>query len=386
MDLSLRFSGDDRRRSGFPQYSMDFFAGQPPEGHLRRKNSRSPKAGLHFCRNAIHYRKTSGRSFMRFTVIAAVLLPAVVFAAEPSAPSAVRAETDAVAASVNGEPISVRDLLETTARQEEIIHRTLPKEERYQAVLKLRREALDRAIDRMLLLDAYRQQEFKIPEQYVESALDEIALNQGIRSRREFYARLRAQKTTPEKLRKWVREQLIVQAMTARRVQLKDPVTPKEVRAYFDAHASELGQAEQWELAMIALPADSPVRKLPGGLDKFAQGLREDPSRFAAAAALYSAGPNAADGGSLGVIPRAAVRPEFAAACRDAKPGEVRGPVAADGVDYMLKVLRIVPAEPADFAKLEPELRKKLEAENKQRIMAEYCRELRDKALIRIYQ
>lgn len=324
---------------------------------------------------------------MRFTgMILVSLLAAAVYAAEPPASPAGRVETDAVAASVNGEPISVRDLFEKTARQEEIIRRTVPEKERYQAILKLRQETLEREIDRKLLLDEYNRQKFDIPEQYVESALDEIALQQGIRSRREFYAKLREQKTSPEKLRQWVREQLIVQAMTARRIQLKGQVTPQEIRKYFDAHAAEFGRQEQWELAMIALPADSPVRKADGGLAKFAEQLKGDPSRFAAAAALYSSGPNAADGGSLGLIPKSAVRPEFAEACRNAKPGEVCGPVAADGVDYLLKVLRIVPAEAADFAKVEPGLRKKLEAEHKERIMAEYYRELREKALIRIYQ
>ena len=322
---------------------------------------------------------------MRFACLACLVLAGSSALADGSSVPA-RSETDAVAASVNGEPISVRELREETARQEEIIIRTRPKSEHYQAILKLRRASLDRAIDRKLLLDAYRRQSFTIPEQYIESALDDIALAQGIRSRREFYAKLREQNTTPEELRKWIREQLIIQAMTARRVQLKGALPPKAVREYFDAHAAEFGKPEQWELALIALAADSPVRKRSGGVDGFAKQLKGAPERFAEFAALYSSGPNAANGGSLGLIPRPALRPEFAAACTDAKPGDIRGPVGADGGDYFLKVLRIVPGEAADFAKIEPELRKKLEKEHQERIMAEYCRELRENALIRIYQ
>lgn len=295
-------------------------------------------------------------------------------------------ETDAIAASVNGDPISVRDLLAETARQESVIRATLPKPEQYHAILKLRQEALERAIDRKLLLDAYRQQEFKIPEQYIESSMDEIALSQAIRSRREFYAKLREQNTTPEKMRKLVREQLILQAMTARRIQIKGQVTPKEIREYFEAHRRELGKPETWELAMIAIPADSPAHKAPGGVPAIAEALKKNPAAFAAIAAQYSTGPNAVNGGSLGWIPLLSMRPEFLDACKDAKPGEPVGPFKADNMDYFLKILQIKPAEEADFAQLEPALRKKLEAQRAKEIMAEYFQELRRNAVIRIYQ
>lgn len=295
-------------------------------------------------------------------------------------------QTDSVAASVNGEPISVRDLLKETARQEEIIYTTLPKKEQYNAILKLRKEALDRAIDRKLLLDAYKQQTFKIPEQYIESAMDEIALSQAIRSRREFYAKLRAQNTTPEEVRRMIREQLIIQAMTARRIQIKGQVTPREIREYFLAHRHELDKPAQWHLAMIAIPADSPARKKAGGLAEVARELKKNPAGFASAAAIYSTGPNAADGGSLGWIPLPSLRPEFAEACKDASPGEVIGPVKAGEMDYFLQIREIREAKKADFAEHEPALRKKLEEQRAAEIMAEYYKELRSNAVIRIYQ
>ncbi len=320
---------------------------------------------------------------MRFSFYIVPFLAAVLLSANAAHAAD---QTDSIAASVNGEPISVRDLQAETARQEAVIHATLPEKERYEAILKLRKETLERAIDRKLLLDAYKQQPFKIPEQYVESAMDDIALSQAIRSRREFYAKLRAQNTTPAELRKMVREQLIIQAMTARRIQLKGQVTPKEVREYFLANRQDLSKPEEWELAMIAIPADSPARKTAGGLKEIADTLKKDPARFAAFAARYSAGPNAAGGGSLGLIPLTSMRPEFLEATQDAKPGQIFGPINVDNTDYFLKVLQIKPAEDADFEKLEPELRKKLETQRRKTIMDDYCRELRQNAVIRIYQ
>lgn len=295
-------------------------------------------------------------------------------------------QTDSVAASVNGDPISVRDILAETARQEAILRTTIPKPEQYDAILKLRKEALDKAINRKLLLDAYKQQSFKIPPQYIESALDEIALSQAIRSRREFYAKLREQNTTPEELRKMVREQLIIQAMTARRIQIKGQVTPREIREYFDANKHKLDTPEEWDLAMIIIPADSPVRKTAGGIREMADVLKKNPDRFASFAEMYSSGPNAGNGGSLGWIPLPSLRPEFAEACQDVKAGDVVGPLMIDNADYFLKVLRVKPARNADFAQLEPELRKKLETERAKKIMAEYYDELRKNAVIRIYQ
>ncbi len=317
-----------------------------------------------------------------FTTCLAACLP-LLTTAEDRIPTE---QTDSVAASVNGEPISVRDLLAETARQEAVIRATLPKQEQYDAILKLRKETLNRAIDRKLLLDAYKQQSFKIPQQYIESALDEIALSQAIRSRREFYAKLREQHTTPEEMRKLVREQLIIQAMTARRIQIKGQVTPKEIREYFDAHQYELDKPEEWELAMIAIPADSPAHKTAGGVKEIAEILKADPGRFASYAEMYSTGPNAGSGGSLGWIPLPSLRPEFAEACQNIQPEQVVGPLKVDNMVYFLKLLRTKPAESADFEKLEPVLRKKLEAERAKKIMEEYYDELRQNAVIRIYQ
>ena len=307
----------------------------------------------------------------------------ILHAAEKTVPAE---QMDSIAASVNGEPISVRDLLAETARQEAVLRTTLPRQEQYDAILKLRKEALNRAIDRKLLLDAYKQETFKIPLQYIESAMDEIALSQAIRSRREFYAKLREQHTTPEEMRKLIREQLIIQAMTARRIQIKGQVTPKEIREYFDAHKQELDKPEELELAIIAIPADSPAHKTAGGIKEIAAVLQTDPARFASYAELYSAGPGAGNGGSLGWIPRPSLRPEFAEACHNLQPGQTTGPLKIDKMDYFLKVLRIKPAENADFEKQEPMLRKKLEAERSKKIMEEYCDELRKNAVIKIYQ
>lgn len=321
--------------------------------------------------------------YIKFFILLCFMTSALLNAAENTIPVE---QTDSVAASVNGEPISVRDLLAETARQEGVIRATTPKDDQYEAILKLRKEALEKIINRKLLLDAYKQQPFPIPQQYIESAMDEIALSQAIRSRREFYAKLRKQNTTPEELRKLIQEQLILQAMTARRIQIRGQVTPREVREYFDTHKHELDTPEEWEIAVLSISADSPVHKIPGGVEKLAEILRKNPDRFADFAGLYSAGPNAENGGSLGWIPLPALRVEFADVCQDVKHGQIAGPLKLDNKDYLLKVLRVKPSVSADFARLEPELRKKLEAERKKQIMDEYYQELRRNAVIRIYQ
>ena len=79
------------------------------------------------------------------------------------------------------------------------------------------------------------------------------------------------------------------------------------------------------------------------------------------------------------------MRPEFAAALKDAVPGQVVGPVATGEGDYFLRLLRIVPAAEADFLKLEPEIRAKLEDVERQKAVKSYCDRLREEAVIRIY-
>ena len=295
----------------------------------------------------------------------------------------VTAEMDSIVASVNGSPISLSDILPESRTEELGLYAAYSGDELYRAVQAVRRKVLDEQINRKLIVADYEKDPFDIPEQYLESAMDMMAVGSGIRSRSEFARHIRAAGLDMDRLRQQVRERLIVQAMLARRRQVAIHVTPQEVFQYFEKNQEMFSRPEQWELGMILISRDAANREET--LKHLETELRETPDSFAKLAGTHSSGPNAANGGVLGLLEKKRLRSEFAAALKDAVPGQVVGPVSTGEGDYFLRILRIVPAQEADFLKLEPEIRAKLEDVERQKAVKSYCDRLREEAVIRIY-
>lgn len=305
--------------------------------------------------------------------------------AESAAPENMATGMDSIVASVDGVPISLGDILPACREQEIPLYASRGGQELYDAIREVRRKALDELIDRKLILaDFERTEPFKIPPQIVESYLDDLALNAGIRSRSQFAAKVRESGMTIEELRKQAREQLIIQAMRSRRSYIHVNVTPREVHDYFVAHPEQFGTPEAWSLSMILIAKDAADRDaiLKEIAGRLAGGGASD---FAEMASAYSSGPNAATGGALGAIERTSLRHEFAEAIKEPKVGAFYGPVKADEGDYFLMISEIRPAVMPDFRAMAPRIRERLEQERRSAALREYTRQLRSQALIHYY-
>lgn len=294
---------------------------------------------------------------------------------------------DSVVASVNGEPISLSDILPLSRSREFQLYAVHSGDALFAAVKAERKRVLEELIDRKLLVAAYRSDPFPIPPQYLESYLDDLADSMGVRSRREFAEMLRAAGQSLEEMRREAGERLIVQAMTSRRNQIAVNVTPKEVYEYFERNLSEFSRPERWRLWMIFIGREEPDRAL--ALAETVGALAVDPARFEELAKKRAGTAAAGEGGTpgdLGLIESGRIRPEFAAALTAAPaPGKVYGPVTTPEGDYFLRVTEIVAAETVDFRAAAPEIRARLEAGEREKSLRQYLDDLRTKAIVRYY-
>ncbi|MBQ4107070.1 MAG: peptidyl-prolyl cis-trans isomerase [Lentisphaeria bacterium] len=297
------------------------------------------------------------------------LLPTL-FLSVPLAVSAVAAEEEnSVIASINGHPVILSEVLEMTAEQERLIQPLYQGAERYERVLKLRREALDRLIDRKLLAAAYQQADFRLPPQELERSLDELSAGAGVRTRREFAAKLQAEGMSFEAFREKVHEQLMAQVMLFRQYKIRVYVSPRDVRDYYNAHPEEFGEPERWQLTMLDLPEDAATRQ------SILTELQKNPAAFATFA--KTAAPR--------TVRKSGLRPEWIAAAGDAPaPGRICGPLEIGGRYCCFRLEKILPAETTPFAEVEPAIREKLEMESRRAAAGEYLQELRDNAIIRL--
>ncbi len=285
-------------------------------------------------------------------------------------------EMNFVLASVNGEAITLGDVVRESRRQEE----RLPQKDMETAVWTLRRQILDEQIDRKLILQAYQAAPFEIPVQYVESLLDQVATDSGVRSRSELDTRLRQGGTSMEELRARALETIIQQSMLARQARLDVNVTPRELFDYYSAHPEEFMRPERMRLALFLLKPDAPepVRRA-------ADGLKEHPARFAELARLYSAGPAREKGGDIGEIVRGQLRSEFATALTEPVAGRVYGPVATPEGVYYLHLTAYSPRFLPEFRDIAADLRDKTEAQKRKESKDAYIKKLREQAVVRYF-
>jgi len=324
---------------------------------------------------------------MRRFFLTAMMLPTLALAAtgaepEPKSPPP---EMNSVLASVNGVPVSLVDVLGTTRDSEYRAFAVFSGPRLEEEIRSIRRKAVDEKIDKMLVLEEYRGQENPppIPAQAIEEELDRIAERMGVRSRSEFVRKLRNSGTDIDKLRKEIEEYLIFHMMVYDRIRIESNITPKEVYEYYQAHREEFVRPETIQLAMIMLKISDP--ELEEKSAAIARELAASPDAFAELARKYSVGPDSENGGDLGKIERKRLRTEFAAAMPVLEAGRVYGPIrTAEGVSF-LRILSHTPEEKGDFGSLSPEIRRKIDLEEREKIRNTYMEKLRAQAIIRYF-
>ena len=326
------------------------------------------------------------RELRTIVAVLSLCVGAVVVTAAPDGAGMVRTpdRLNAVLATVNGEPISLGDVLPLTQAREYQAAAAYSGEALEKAICKLRLEAVDDLIDQKLIVADYATKSFVIPERDVDAALDEASIQMGCRSRGELAKKLRAGGSSLEEFRQRVREQLIVQLMLHREYLASNFITPEDMHRYYQEHREEFSRQERIELAMLQLSSERP--DLENLVREISEKLAADPGAFADLVLRFSSGPGRGDGGNLGSIERRRLRPEFAAALgKDPKAGVIYGPLrTADGV-FWLKVISCQSGETIPFERSGAEIRRRLEIELRRKCRARYCARLRKNAIIRYF-
>ena len=289
-----------------------------------------------------------------------------------------QAQVDAVLATVNGEAIILSEVVEMTRREEMRAMATLPPEKLAEKVLEIRRKCVDEIIKQKLILADYKETKpGEIPDQYVENAIDDLIVNTGCTTRREFEVLLKKSGETMGQIRDRLRDQLAVAMMIARVNAIEVNVTPQELYDYYEEHVAEFNRPAATRLQVLIVPAekntDRERAELAKALDRGAD--------FAALCTLYGKGTT-----DSGFIPDIALRPEFAAILgSNPQPGQIYGPAELDGGLCYLKVLECRPEETVMFSEVGPELRKRLEEQQRNEAIDRYVQKLREKASIEFF-
>jgi hypothetical protein len=327
--------------------------------------------------------------FLTFALCAFVSLSAP--AADPiSAPSPM-ADTriDSVLVSVNGEPITLLDVILETGSREREFAGIFSGERLKSETRELRRETVDQIVFRKLVYEKYKANPFDIPRQEIENLLDEFVRTTGAESRASLEKSLEPFGITPERLREQALERIAVEVMLMRECDHHVYVTPKEVYEDYKAHPEKWTIPEKitLQLLQINVTAGSAGGDPEAAVKAIRKELDEDPSQknFTRLVLEKSDGATASTGGVTEGVELDKLRPEFIEAIKGRKSGDIVGPIEAPEAYFFIRVVGTEPARLVPFSQANREVRDALYQERVAEKRKEYFAQIRKNAAVRYF-
>ncbi|MFA4944713.1 MAG: peptidylprolyl isomerase [Lentisphaeria bacterium] len=296
--------------------------------------------------------------------------------------------TNAIVAAVNDELITLQDV-DAQIRPQTIreLARQYQGEALERQLQELRRKVVRTLVENELLYADFKAKGYKVPQELVQRRLDSILVAEAGGNREQFEKSLFERGQTfpefEEKVRKLVAVDLLVDELIRRPVR----ISPKEVQAYYDAHATEFAKPRRLRLAMLFLKTDGKHAGDLAAIRAQIGKLLAEKADFAWLVKQFSEGPNPEAGGDLGWVTPGDLQPEMAAAVASLAQGQVSGPVQGkDGIAF----LKVVEQEAAAAATLTPELAQRIEnrlkLEQEKRRFEEYLGQIRPDHRVQIFE
>ncbi len=294
---------------------------------------------------------------------------------------------EGVAAYVNDSLITVGEIKEMMApalAEMEPARKDSEWQSRYRELYK---EALEDLIATRLILGAY-EADTKINkaavEKHVEARVSEFIQERFDGDRQEFLKALQAERLTLEEWRLRLRDRIIVGLMRSREVDSRIVVSPREVRAAYEAGRDRYQRPERVKLRAILVRGgtNGTDRAARETLAKSVAGKLQAGEDFGDCARRFSEDPSAAKGGDWGWVAVPDLRPELARAIAALGPGQSGGVVEMDGDFYLLRIEEREKAGVVPFEDVRSNIEKDLRRKESRRLFQSWLQVLRKDAHI----
>jgi peptidyl-prolyl cis-trans isomerase SurA len=294
---------------------------------------------------------------------------------------------DSILASVNGEPISLLDVIIESGREEKRLIAVFSGEELYKETKKLRKSIIDSIIARKLIYADYLKNPFEIPDQYTEDTMDMLAADFGDGSRKALRKKAKELGTSLSELKKKAKEKVIVEIMVSEYCHSYVNVTPKEIYDYYTTNKKEFSKEPRVHLQLLMLSFDGRYKT---NLDEKIEEIEKESASgneniFKTLVVMNSEGPESENGGDLGWIEESKLRPEFAKALKGVSVGKITAPIKMSEGIYFLRLAGKKDQEVRKFSEVEQDIKEKIKKQRYLDVYKKYIDRLKKDAVIRYY-
>ncbi|MBR2904630.1 MAG: peptidylprolyl isomerase [Lentisphaeria bacterium] len=298
-------------------------------------------------------------------------------------------QEDSVLVSVNGQPVTLLDVLMETNAAEVRLAGMYSGERLYSEVEKLRRQVVEEIIIRKLVYEEYKRRPFPIDRQYIDRLTDQLAVTMGGGTRLGLEKKARQMGISLDILRDKLKEKIAVDVLIMDACDRPVFITPREVYEYYKNNPKDWTEPKKYSLALLLIAkkgnksADDPVKVCEKLKKEIAQIKKSED--FASLVRTYSDAPGAEQGGNMGDVDEDKLRPEFSAVLNKAVVGDMPGPIETPEGYYFIRVEKIVPEKKIPYEKVSEKIRGHLENAERIKIRRSYGERLKAGAVIKYY-
>ncbi|HEX9051869.1 MAG TPA: peptidylprolyl isomerase [Anaeromyxobacter sp.] len=318
-------------------------------------------------------------------MIPSTLLSVALALTAGAAPAPPRQVVDRVAATINGEVVTLSDLEERAGADWRRVEQMDPGQARDEARAATLRRAFDTIVAERLLADEAKTLQVEVTDAQVDAAIgdiksrnhfDDAQLDRALAEQGLGRAAFRAQ------IRRELETFQVLQYKVRGRVKLSDD----DVRNYYQTHPQEFGGEPEVHVRHIFLPLPEKAsaaeeQKVRAEGEKVLARLRAGED-FAKVARQLSKGPSAADGGDLGWLRRGTIQKALEDVAFKLEPGQISGLVRAGPGLHIVKVEERRTGGGKKFEDVAEEIKNRLYEEQVGTYRQQYIDELKRNALV----
>ncbi len=292
---------------------------------------------------------------------------------------------DRVAATVDGDTVTLSELVDRAGADYQRAEALPPGEARERARAKALRAALDQIVAEKLFAAQATALQVEVTDAQVDAAIDDIKKRNRFDDAMLAEA-LAQQGLTRESFRKQVKRDLEAFQILNFKVRSRVKVSDDDVRNYYQTHQELFAGDDQVRVRHIflAVPAkatEADSARVQAEAERVLKRLA-DGQDFATLAREVSQGPSRDEGGDLGWLKRGTIQPELERAAFSLKPGQVSGIVRTRTGLHILKVEDRRVGQPRPFDEVKDEIRDRLTNEQVETYRTQYVAELKKDASI----
>ncbi len=286
---------------------------------------------------------------------------------------------DRIKAVVNNEAVTERDL--TLA-----MHRSMGTGGKKMMMLN-RKEALDDIIQEKLMSQAMGKSNIAVNEEDISRAMRNVMAQHGMSTTDQLRSVVAKQGLSFDQYRENLKRHIQQIKFINQQIGSQIKISDQDLEDYYQQHMKKFGGTGAVHIAEIVFPitehmSETEGRALEAKVKDVAGKLNR--SNFRQLAAKYSQGPNAAQGGDLGVVDPKSLPPEIAGALLSMHSGDISSPIVTKGAITIVMVVERSEATDKDFERLKDQIYNILYDQRMQDALKAYVAQLRQNAYVQI--